>query len=252
MVIDGGYYIAERTSNEKPYAYIDSGVLYLPFDVGDNVEEEGGYKFKEYRIMIPITENIDADVLKEIITAVPDVTDAINTVLKNILGEDASMRKESVYKKVLENVDSIANDANLTDDESLMVSELYPDWNILCSQSYIAEKSGFKFKYTGDGDIKLYKTRQENFTFQSQWIPGQGTSAIYTQIVESQAGTLEDPIDVPEDVTSNAFTYVIGKYYKWNGIIYKCTRSGDEDGKEYSFPYSPDQLINQYFVLVES
>ena len=252
MVIDGGYYISERTSNEKPYVHIDSGTLYLPFDVSENDAEEGGYKFKEYRIMIPITENIDADVLKEIITAVPDVTDAINTVLKNILGEDASMRKESVYKKVLENVDSIANDVNLTDDESLTVPELYPDWDILCSQSYIAEKSGFKFKYTGDGDIKLYKTRQENFTFQSQWIPGQGTSAIYTQIVESQAGTLEDPIDVPEDVTTNSFTYVIGKYYKWNGKIYKCQRAGDEQGKEYSFPYSPDQLLMQYFVLVES
>ena len=247
MVIDGGYYISERTSLEKPYAHIDTGVLYLPFEIQNNDAEEGGYAFKEYRITIPIKENIAADVLKEIVTAIPDVLGIVNDTLQNILGDGADIKKEYIYKKVLENTPRIINSAELTDDESLKVTELHPTWGNLCAVGYTAEKSGYKFQYDG----KLYKTRQENFTFQSQWIPGQETSAIYTQIVESQAGTLEDPIDVPEDVTTNSFTYVIGKYYKWNDQIYKCQRQGDEDGKEYSFPYSPDQLLSQYFVLAE-
>ena len=226
---------------------IDGAISYAPrkiiidgktiFNPREELLKEQGYK--EIRDSdIPD----DAPDGKIYVSSYEDKGDYIEQVW-TLIDEPPKAKEELAIELAIKQINTL----DLSDNEALYFFALYPTWEELCEKSYKAKTKGFKFSY---GD-KLYKTVQDEFTFQSQWIPGQGTSAIYTQIVESQAGTLEDPIDVPEDVTTNSFTYVIGKYYKWNGIIYKCTRSGEEDGTEHSFPYSPDQLINQYFVLAE-
>ena len=49
--------------------------------------------------------------------------------------------------------------------------------------------------------------------------PGTGTESLYTEIVESAAGTVDDPI--PYD---NNMELEQGKYYSQDGEVYLCTR----------------------------
>ena len=43
---------------------------------------------------------------------------------------------------------------------------------------------------------------------------------------DDHEGTLEDPIPVPESVTTSGFTYIYGKYYSWQDKLYLCKRGG--------------------------
>lgn len=105
------------------------------------------------------------------------------------------------------------NTMSLTDQQSLSVKSLYPNWEDLIGQTLSV---GTKLQY---GD-KLFKVVQQH-TAQKEWVPGIDTASLYTEIVEDHEGTLEDPIPYPED--GNMVIYN-GKYYIENGIIYQCIR----------------------------
>ena len=226
---------------------IDGALSYAPrkiiidgktiFNPGEELLKEQGYKEMQTTDMPD-----DAPEGKLYVSGWTDAGDTIQQVW-TLVDAPPKSKEELAMELTVRQI----NTMDLSEDDALYFAVLYPEWSDLCAQSYKAEKSGYKFQYDG----KLYKTRQENFTFQPQWIPGDGTYSIYTQIVEGQAGTYDDPIDVPDTVPPDSFTYVVGKYYRYNDVIYKCQRSGDEDGKEYSFPYAPDALLDQYFVLAE-
>ena len=111
------------------------------------------------------------------------------------------------------------NTLDIDDQTALRMVAYYPTWDELSAQGYTAEKSGFKFSH---GE-KLYKTKQENFTFQSQWVPGEGTESIFEVIDEEHAGTLEDPIPYDQNMT-----VYNGKYYSEDGIVYLCTRDSGQ------------------------
>lgn len=102
-----------------------------------------------------------------------------------------------------------------TDEQAVSAKVLYPTWEDLVARNFVAEESGYRFRYGSD----LYKTIQANLTFAEQWVPGVGTESLYARIDETHAGTLADPI--PYDGNMELFN---GKYYSQNGVVYLCNR----------------------------
>lgn len=183
--------------------------------------------------------------INEISNQIISIEDDVDTVKSLVDQSD----KEN---KLLVSISKISAQS-FSDEEALSIKNIYETFEDLCAISYKAKSSGYKFIYNNE----LYKTVQENFTFQSQWIPGIGTSSIYVHIPDpisgndETLGTLENPIQVPNDVIENAFLYVVGKYYIWKETIYKCEREGDPDGTEYNLTYDPASLVGQYFTLIQ-
>ena len=139
-----------------------------------------------------------------------------------------------------------ANAQGLTDAQALEAKALYNTFNELVEAKYKAEKQGFKFR---DGD-DLWKTAQDNVTFQAQYRPGQGTESLYTHIDEAHAGTREDPIPAKANME-----YEYGKYYSEGDAIYICERGGIVNpeelyGQKVVLQYLPSETLGQYFRLV--
>lgn len=139
-----------------------------------------------------------------------------------------------------------ANAQALTDNQAVQAKAIYDTFDDLVKSKYTAEKQGFKFR---DGD-DLWKTAQDNVTFQAQYRPGQGTESLYTHIDEAHAGTREDPIPAKANME-----YEYGKYYSEGDAVYLCKRGGVADpegmyGQKVTLQYLPSGLIGQYFEQV--
>ena len=68
---------------------------------------------------------------------------------------------------------------------------------------------------------------------------------------QEENGTQANPIEIIDnDIAHNGYLYTYGKYYKWNGVVYQCKRTGESDGGTIKLYYTPDKLIGHYFVTV--
>ena len=220
MVIENGYYISDRTSIEKPYAYIDSGTLYLPFDIESN-DEEGGYKFKEYRVTIPITDEIDADVLKQIIAQIPDVVSAINDTLISIFGESATVKNAEGYKTA---IDATKETISESDDKTLGIAcmALYPTY-IQDKQHEVGEvathpETGYPYECMTAYD----GTVQQDWTIDNRtiWKPWHSRKAEYALPWEAPTGAHD--------------MYKAGEYMIWtDGKVKHCLEDTNFSPEEY-------------------
>lgn len=146
-------------------------------------------------------------------------------------------------------IDNLAE--NVSDQVALKSKQFYRTWEELCNynngEGFTAEKAGFRFTCGDD----LYKTAQDNVTFQTQYRPGEGTESLYTHINEEHAGTIEDPIPAIANME-----YEYGKHYSEGETIYICKRGGVSNpeemyGQKVTLQYLPSALIGQYFEVVE-
>ena len=100
------------------------------------------------------------------------------------------------------------NILNVDDNTALRMTAFYPEW--AANAEYTI---GYKVQRSG----RLWRCLQAH-TSQAGWEP-ENAASLWTEICESHAGTLEDPIPYNGNMALES-----GKYYSQNSKIYRCTR----------------------------
>lgn len=144
--------------------------------------------------------------------------------------------------------------AELPDAQALEVKALYKDWE--------DDPVGYEYDTSNPEDRRRnYNGRLWNLNKDHEksenWYPG-ADPTLWTEIVEGHAGTMEDPIPVPDSVTTSGFEYVYGKYYIAGGVTYLCKRGGIPDeqaealyGQPEKLYFPPSAMVGQYFEISE-
>ena len=104
------------------------------------------------------------------------------------------------------------NTLTVDDNTALRMKDFYPSFESVIGRTV---KQGFKFTHGG----KLWKTEQPEMTIQEHYAPGTGTESLYSEVCETHAGTLDDPIPYSGNMALES-----GKYYSQDGKVYRCTR----------------------------
>lgn len=135
----------------------------------------------------------------------------------------------------------------LDDKQALKVKKLHKEWK--------KDPDGYFYSLENPEDARRLSDNrlwrlQKSHAKQKDWYPG-SEPTLWQEIIEGYAGTITDPIPVPESVNVSGFLYVYGNYYSELGKIYLAKRDGKKDGDTETLYYKPSELIGQYFELIE-
>ena len=100
------------------------------------------------------------------------------------------------------------NTLYVDDNTALRMTEFYPEW---------AADTEYTIGYKAQRNGKLWRCIQAH-TSQAGWEP-ENAASLWTEICESHAGTLEDPIPYSGNMALES-----GKYYSQDNKVYRCTR----------------------------
>lgn len=131
---------------------------------------------------------------------------------------------------------------SLTDEQAATVKAIYPAW----SPDGVQYTEDYKVLHE---DI-LYKCISAH-TPQESRAPGIAPSLWTAVETGEHAGSQEDPIPVPDTVTTAGMEYECGKYYSEGGTVYLMDRQGMDEGDKVTLYFPPSALIGQYFSVVE-
>ena len=134
------------------------------------------------------------------------VISARNLFLEYELNERTRPLTESEVSRML--IAQQINTLSVDDNTALRMVAFYPEW---------AENTEYTAEYKAQRNGKLWRCIQAH-TSQAGWEP-ENTASLWTEICESHAGTLEDPIPYSGNMALES-----GKYYMQDGKVYRCTR----------------------------
>ena len=146
----------------------------------------------------------------------------INGILFEMTAEEiaamqAEVQKEEAYERARPLTESEVsrmlitqqiNTLTVDDNTALRMVAFYPEW---------AADTEYTIGYKVQRNGKLWRCIQAH-TSQAGWEP-ENAASLWTEICESHAGTLDDPIPYSGNMALES-----GKYYSQDGKVYRCTR----------------------------